>query len=122
MHVDSNSLRTRKAAKLALCFFLGVLPASQTALAQDAAQAVGSREKSETDRWREDLRFLDQAIEVFKMNVAAFPQSANVWDSLGEAYRAKGDPEAAIRNYQKALELDPNQRSAIEALRILLGK
>lgn len=65
---------------------------------------------------------LDQAIEVFKLNVAAFPQSANVWDSLGEAYRTRGDREAAIRSYQKALELNPDQRSAVEALRILRGK
>jgi tetratricopeptide (TPR) repeat protein len=65
---------------------------------------------------------LDQSIEVFKLNAAAFSQSANVWDSLGEAYRASGDREAAIRSYQKAVELDPNQRSAIEALRILRGR
>jgi tetratricopeptide (TPR) repeat protein len=65
---------------------------------------------------------LDQGIEVFKLNAAAFPRSANVWDSLGEAYRARGDAEAAIRSYQKALELDPSLRSAVEALRILRGR
>jgi tetratricopeptide (TPR) repeat protein len=65
---------------------------------------------------------LDQAIEVFSLNAAAFPHSANAWDSLGEAYRTRGDKEAAIRSYQKALELNPNQGSAIEALRILRGR
>lgn len=65
---------------------------------------------------------LDQAIEVFKLNVAAYPQSANAYDSLGEAYMTKGDKEAAIRNYEKALELNPNQQSAVEALRVLRGK
>lgn len=65
---------------------------------------------------------LDQAIEVFKLNVAAFPQSANAYDSLAEAYMIKGDKEAAIRSYEKALELNPDQRSAIEALRTLRGK
>jgi len=65
---------------------------------------------------------LDQAIEVFRLNAAAFPRSANAWDSLGEAYRTRGDKEAAIRSYQKALELNPNQGSAIEALRILRGR
>jgi hypothetical protein len=65
---------------------------------------------------------LDQAIEVFKLNVAAFPQSANAYDSIGEAYMIKGDKEAAIRSYEKALELNPDQRSAIEALRTLRRK
>jgi tetratricopeptide (TPR) repeat protein len=33
----------------------------------------------------------DDAIAVFKLNVDAFPQSGNVYDSLGEAYLRKGD-------------------------------
>src|SRR6266542_2638808 len=65
---------------------------------------------------------LDQAIEIFRLNVAAFPQSANAHDSLGEAYRTRGDTEAAIKSYEKALELNPNQRSATEALRMLRGR
>ena len=65
---------------------------------------------------------LDQAIEIFRLNVAAFPRSANTYDSLGEAYRTRGDREAAIQSYEKALELNPNQRTAIEALRVLRGK
>ena len=64
---------------------------------------------------------LDQAIEIFRLNVAAFPRSANTYDSLGEAYRTRGDREAAINSYEKALELNPNQRTAIEALRMLRG-
>ena len=64
-------------------------------------------------------RRLDQAIEVFKLNAAAFPRSANAFDSLGEAYRARGDRESAIRSYTKALELDPNMRTAADALKAL---
>ena len=48
------------------------------------------------------------AIEVFKLNVADYPQSANVYDSLGEAYGANGDRELAIKNYERSVELDPN--------------
>ena len=48
------------------------------------------------------------AIEVFKLNVADYPQSANVYDSLGEAYKANGDRELAIKNYERSVELDPN--------------
>jgi tetratricopeptide (TPR) repeat protein len=65
---------------------------------------------------------LDQAVEVFKLNAAAFPRSANAFDSLGEAYRARGDRESAIRSYEKALALDPNMRSAAEALRDLRSR
>lgn len=65
---------------------------------------------------------LDQAIEVFKLNVAVFPQSPNAHDSLGEAYMKKGDKDAAIRSYERALELNPNQRTAIEALKKLREK
>ena len=65
---------------------------------------------------------LDQAIAVFRVNAAAYPRSANAYDSLGEAYMTKGDREAAIKSYEKALELDPNQRSAIDALRTLRGR
>ncbi len=62
---------------------------------------------------------LDHAIAVFTLNVAAYPESANVYDSLGDAYAAAGDKPAAIRNYEKALERNPNQRSAVEALKAL---
>lgn len=61
----------------------------------------------------------EKAIEVFKLNVAAYPRSANAYDSLGEAYRSRGDRDRAIQSYRKALELNPNQDSAIEALREL---
>jgi len=45
-----------------------------------------------------------EAIEVFKLMVAEFPNTANNYDSLGEAYLANGDEKKALFNYQKALE------------------
>jgi tetratricopeptide (TPR) repeat protein len=68
------------------------------------------------------MKRFDQAIGIFKLNVDAFPQSANVYDSLGEAYMTSGNRELAILNYEKALGLNPNMRSATEALRKLRGK
>ena len=50
----------------------------------------------------------DRAIEVFLINTVQFPSSANVWDSLGDGYRANGQIEEAIASYRKALEIDPN--------------
>ncbi len=51
---------------------------------------------------------VERAIEVFLINTEQFPRSANVWDSLGDGYRAKGLIEQAIASYRKALEIDPN--------------
>jgi len=50
---------------------------------------------------------VDQALEVFKFNVEAYPKSWNVYDSLGEAYAKAGKKDLAIRNYEKSVELNP---------------
>jgi hypothetical protein len=65
---------------------------------------------------------VNEAIEVFKLNVEAYPQSANVYDSLGEAYLLRGDKEQAIENYRKSLELDPKAENAKEVLKKLKGE
>lgn len=62
---------------------------------------------------------IKDAIEVFKQNVADYPQSANVYDSLAEAYAANGERELAIKNYERAVALDPNNTGGIEALKKL---
>ncbi len=64
----------------------------------------------------------EAAIEVFKLNIQSYPQSANPYDSLGEAYLASRDEEHAIENYEKALSIDPNMPSAIDALKKLRPK
>ena len=58
-----------------------------------------------------------EAIEVFKLNVNAFPKSANVYDSLGEAYMKDGNKELAIENYKISLELNPGNQGAIDMLK-----
>jgi tetratricopeptide (TPR) repeat protein len=62
------------------------------------------------------------AIEIFKLNVEMFPQSANVYDSLGEAYMKNGDKDLAIANYKKSLELDPKNTNATARLASLTGE
>lgn len=64
---------------------------------------------------------VNEAIEVFKLNVEAYPHSANVYDSLGEAYMVRGDKEKAIESYQSALAINPTMESAKRALRELSG-
>jgi tetratricopeptide (TPR) repeat protein len=65
------------------------------------------------------LKRVPEAIEVFKLNVAAYPRSANAYDSLGEAYLTHGDREEAIRSYRRSLELNPQNANAVEKLRTL---
>ena len=48
---------------------------------------------------------LDKAIDMFKMNVEKYPDSWNVYDSLGEAYNEKGEKGRSIKNYKKAYEM-----------------
>jgi CubicO group peptidase (beta-lactamase class C family) len=59
------------------------------------------------------------AVAVFKANVELYPQSWNVYDSLGEAYMANGEKELAIANYKKSLELNPQNKNAVEMLKKL---
>ena len=54
-----------------------------------------------------------------KVNVELYPQSSNVYDSLGEAHLANGDKELAAINYKKSLELDPHNQSAANMLKKL---
>jgi CubicO group peptidase (beta-lactamase class C family) len=60
-----------------------------------------------------------EAIAIFKVNVELYPQSANVYDSLGEAYMVSGNKELAILNYRKSLELNPKNEGAVTALKKL---
>ena len=60
-----------------------------------------------------------EALTVFQRNVQEFPQSANVYDSLGEAYAKVGQKELAIANYEKSLGLDPKNQNAVEQLKRL---
>ena len=63
----------------------------------------------------------DEAIRLFQRNVQEYPESANVWDSLGEAYAVAGKKGLAIENYEKSLELDPKNENAKERLTKLRG-
>src|SRR5690606_329726 len=48
------------------------------------------------------------AIAVFRFNVEAFPDSFNTYDSLEEAYMEAGQRDLAIANYERSLELNPD--------------
>jgi CubicO group peptidase (beta-lactamase class C family) len=62
----------------------------------------------------------DRSIAILTLNTEFYPESANCYDSLAEAYMTKGDKERAIELYRKALEtLDrfPEANKRYERLR-----
>lgn len=59
---------------------------------------------------------LAKALEIFKLNVHLFPGNANAYDSLGETYAALGNKSDAIANYEKVLELLPNNQHALKQI------
>ncbi|MGD9347913.1 MAG: tetratricopeptide repeat protein, partial [Candidatus Aminicenantes bacterium] len=65
---------------------------------------------------------LQDAIQIFTLNVEIHPDYANGYDSLGEAYMANGENELAIKNYKKSLALDPQNDNAVQKLKKLEEK
>jgi len=59
------------------------------------------------------------AIAVFRRNVHEYPKSANVYDSLGEAYMKAGKKDLAIQNYETSLQLNPKNQNAMDMLKKL---
>ncbi|HXT76468.1 MAG TPA: DUF2306 domain-containing protein [Candidatus Eisenbacteria bacterium] len=60
-----------------------------------------------------------EAIRIFQLNVEAYPQASNPYDSLGEGYMNDGDKAQAIANYRKSFELNPKNRNAVTMLQKL---
>ena len=65
------------------------------------------------------LKKLAEAIRIFQLNVEAYPQSSNVYDSLGEAYMDDGKKSEAIANYRRSLAINPKNRNAVGMLQKL---
>ncbi len=95
----------------------------------DAAVEEFSRMKDNKDEYKVSEREMNQlgynllldgkineAVKVFRLKVELYPESANVYDSYGEALAAAGDKENAILNYRKSLELDPKNENGKKML------
>lgn len=61
----------------------------------------------------------DDALEIFKINAELYPNSSNVFDSLGEVYYLKKDTLSAISNFKKALSINPENRNSKRFLKKL---
>ncbi len=59
------------------------------------------------------------AIAIFKLNVEEYSKSANVYDSLAEAYEKNGQKDLAVANYRKSLEIDPKNQHGQQRLKAL---
>ena len=54
-----------------------------------------------------------EAIEVFELNIKLYPDSPNVYDSLGEALEKKGDLQQAHKNYAEATKRAASARAPL---------
>ena len=61
-----------------------------------------------------------EALNVFRLNTLIYPETAGVFDSLGEALAKTGDKVGAIAAYQKVLALKPGDANAVKMLADLL--
>lgn len=57
------------------------------------------------------MKQLKKSEEFFKLNIANYPKSFNVYDSLGDFYAANGEKEKAIENYKKSISLNKDSFS-----------
>ena len=66
-----------------------------------------------------DRKLFSQAVSVLRFNTEEFPKSANVWDSLADAYFHSDDIPNAVENYKKALQIDSSYSNAEEARKFI---
>lgn len=59
---------------------------------------------------------LDKALDVFKTTTILFPESANAYDSYGEALLIADKKTEAIEMYKKSIALNPNNEHGKEVL------
>lgn len=61
----------------------------------------------------------NEAAAIFKLNMEAFPDSYNVYDSYAEVLMEQGKNDLAIANYKKSIELNPTNQNGIDMLKKL---
>lgn len=131
-HIENIHAFWRRLQKSAAAALMEALGGSGLDSARKAYQAMKSDDMDvyyfdEGELNRAGYRLLGEnrieaAILLFRINVETFPQSFNVYDSLGEAYMADGQREPAIANYKKSLEINPRNDNAREMLKRLEKK
>ena len=62
---------------------------------------------------------MHEAIELFKLNTIAYPDSWNVYDSLGEAYLKDGQKDLALKYYEESVKLNSVNTAAQQIIKEL---
>jgi tetratricopeptide (TPR) repeat protein len=65
---------------------------------------------------------MKEAIAIFKLNTEEYPNGWNIYDSLEDAYMQNGENKLAIENYQKSVELNPDNTGGKKRLAKLGAK
>jgi predicted alpha/beta superfamily hydrolase len=65
---------------------------------------------------------IDKAIAFFQLNIDMYPESYNVYDSMGEAWMNKGDYKKAITYYEKSIAINPNNQGGKDAIKKMKEK
>jgi hypothetical protein len=86
------------------------------------AYDFGEEELNNVGYYLMGMKEYKDAIAILKLNVEKFPKSANVYDSLGEAYMDDGNKELARVNYEKSLQIDSGNTNAMERLKVLKAR
>jgi len=62
---------------------------------------------------------LQDALELFRLNVYLYPESANAFDSLDEIYTEPGNKKSTVEHYRKFLKLNPQNKNAEQQIKNL---
>jgi tetratricopeptide (TPR) repeat protein len=124
MNPESEFARRQYASSALLQAFRHVGADSATAMFRELKTRYGDTVFPEFALNRMGYALLEEgnaeaAIAVFKLEVKSFPESANGYDSLGDAYARHGDRKLAVESYEKALKLSPSDatKEKLEGLR-----
>jgi dienelactone hydrolase len=67
--------------------------------------------EEEINQWGYQLLAADpdasKAIAIFRVGIATYPDSANLYDSLGEAYETAKNNASALASYRRSLDINP---------------
>ena len=132
LHFDNPSLTINAITKI---FAQVDESADQAAILERSlaynVQSANRYREQEFDYWHSERDFngwgyrllneaqIEEAIAVFTLNTVLFPQSANAWDSYGEALLLAGKKAEALKMYQKSLELNPSNQNAKQIIKRL---
>ncbi len=88
----------------------------QTKLTNPSYQGLNENTINDIGYYALNKKNFDGAIAIFSLNVDLYPDSWNVYDSLGEAYLMAGNTMAAIENYKRSVELNPDNKNGKKIL------